>query len=249
MPGIFDIILFAILPYVSIALFIAGLLYRGFVNPFAWTTRSSQFFESPALGAAVLTFHWGVILLFIAHLFGLIAGLFLVPSLITVFYWLGLLSGVLTLYGSTLALIRRLIVPEVRAMSVAEDYIILVLLFAIAGVALYLALVSRIFGLSLNVAPWVGSVFALQPDVKPMAGLPLLNKIHISLFMVLLAYWPYTKLVHVWAFPWRFIARARISMRTLPVAVPAPPLAAPLPLPAERPQEQPEPTLGPAPGS
>lgn len=233
MPSIYDTILFAIFPYVSVALFIAGLIYRGIINPFAWTTRSSQFFESPALGAAILTFHWGIILLFIAHLFGLVAGLFLIPSLITVFYWLGLLAGILTLYGTTLAFLRRLIVPEVRAISRAEDYIILLILFAIAGVALYLAVVNRIFGLSLNVAPWIASVFRLQPDITSVAGLPLLNKIHISLFMLLLAYWPYTKLVHVWAFPWRFVTRAQISMRSYALVTPAPQAATPLPAPTE----------------
>ena len=238
MPGLLDIALFEIFPYVSVALFIVGLIYRGIVNPFAWTTRSSQFLERPGLGAAILTFHWGVILLFVAHLFGLVAGLFLVPSLVKVFYWLGLLGGALTLYGSTLALLRRLIVPEVRATSRAEDYIILVNLFAIAGVALYLALVSHIFGLSLNVAPWIASVFTLQPDIKQMAGLPLLNKIHISLFLILLAYWPYTKLVHVWAFPWRFLTRPPISMRTYALTTLAPQIAAPLPGSGRQPSDK-----------
>lgn len=233
MSGLWDVALFAIFPYVSVALFVAGLTYSGIVNPFAWTARSSQFFERPALGAAILTFHWGVILLFVAHLFGLVAGLLLNPSLVTVFYWLGLWAGALTLYGSALALSRRVMVPEVRATSRAEDYVILLLLLAIAGVALYQALVNRMFGVSLSVAPWMGSVFGLQPDVKSMAGLPVLNKIHISLFFVLLAYWPYTKLVHVWAFPWRFATRPWISMRTYYAVTPAPSGAQPLPEAAE----------------
>lgn len=250
MSDFLDTVLFAILPYVSVALFVAGLAYRGVVNPFAWTTRSSQFFERPALGAAILTFHWGLIALFVAHLFGLVAGLLLVPSLVNVFYWVGFFGGALTLYGSTLAFVRRVIVPEVRATSTAEDYIILVLLFAISAVALYLALVNRIFGLSVNVAPWVASVFTLQPDVKPMAGLPLLNKIHISLFLLLLAYWPYTKLVHVWAFPWRFVTRAWIAVRAYPVVTPPPRLASPLAAMARELQErtEAEKTLGPATG-
>ena len=220
-----DTTLFAIAPYVAGALFIVGLIYRGFINPFMWTARPSGFMERPALGAALLTFHWGIIMLLIAHLIGLVAGLFVIPVLVNVFYWLGFASGVLVLYGSTLALVRRIIVPEVRAMSRAEDYILLLLFFAIAGVALYLAWVTRVFGLSLSVGPWIGSIFRFQPDASLMAGLPLLNKVHISLFLALLAYWPYTKLVHVWAFPWRFITRPRITMRAYVAPVPAPELA------------------------
>src|SRR3989304_792857 len=115
MPSFWDQILFGVLPYVSFTLFLTGLLYRGVLKPLEWSTRASGFFERPSMGIASLALHWGIIVLFLAHLFGFVGGLMLSPDLIQVFYWTGVVAGAAVLYGVTVALIRRIMVPEMRA--------------------------------------------------------------------------------------------------------------------------------------
>ena len=213
MPSVLDNVLFAVLPYISLALFISGLIYRGIVRPLEWSARASGFFERPSMGIAALSLHWGIILLFVAHLFGLAGGLLLSQALIQVFYWIGAIAGGFFLYGVIVALLRRIMVREMRVMSFAEDYIILVLLLVIPGLALYQVLVGQLFGFSSTVAPWFASLFRFSPEVELVAGLTFITKTHITLVWLFIAYWPYTRMVHVLAFPWRYFYRPYQSIR------------------------------------
>ena len=70
-----------------------------------------------------------------------------------------------------------------------------------------------VFGISYSVGPWIGGVFKLQPDVSMIAGAPLVNKLHIILALLFFAYLPFTKLVHVFSYPFKYITRPFISMR------------------------------------
>ncbi|MBI2303867.1 MAG: respiratory nitrate reductase subunit gamma [Chloroflexi bacterium] len=213
MPNLWDEILFGILPYVAAALFFGGAIYRGVVRPLEWSTRASGFFERPSMGIASLALHWGIIVLFVAHLFGWVGGLMGSMTMSQIFYWMGVVAGASVLYGVLAALIRRIMVPEMRAMSMAEDYILLTFLLVIVILALYQVLVGQLFGLALTVAPWLSSVFQLSPDVKLMSGLTLIIKAHITLSLLFIAYWPYTKMVHVLALPWRYFYRPYLTVR------------------------------------
>ncbi len=79
------------LPYIAITLFIGGTIYRGLSGimsgyrgrwdmsargDFLWTTRSTGFFGRASIGPASLCLHWGIIILFVAHVVGLIGGAF-----------------------------------------------------------------------------------------------------------------------------------------------------------------------------
>jgi nitrate reductase gamma subunit len=112
-----------------------------------------------------------------------------------------------------LALARRVFIPQVKAMSTSDDYIILVLLMIIAGIGLYQSAVEMVFGVSYSVGPWISSVFRLQPDVSMISGAPLINKLHIIFALGFFAYLPFTKLVHVVSYPFGYITRSFISMR------------------------------------
>jgi nitrate reductase gamma subunit len=206
--------LFAVLPYIALTLFIVVPIIRRIRGGFTFTTRASGFIERPAMGIAALSFHWGIIILFCAHLLGLIGGLAMNMNMIDWFHWWGLAAGVFAFYGITLALIRRTMIPEMRAMSQVDDYVVLVLLLAIVSAGLWPVIVDKSFGLSVTVAPWVKSIFYLAPDWKGMASLPIASKIHISLGMVLAAYFPFTKLVHMWTYPFSYFVRPFQSMRS-----------------------------------
>ncbi|MFN8159970.1 MAG: respiratory nitrate reductase subunit gamma [Solirubrobacterales bacterium] len=205
---------FIVYPYIALTLFIAVPIIRRRRGGFAFTTRASGFFERPSMGIAAVTFHWGIITLFAAHIMGLIGGLTLSSSWIDAFHWIGLAAGLCTLYGATLALLRRIVVPELRASSRYDDYLILVLLIPILVLGLYPVIVDKTFGLSLTAAPWVKGIVTLSPDIGGMAGLPLITKLHVVLALTFIAFFPFTKLVHMWTVPLGYVVRPFQSMRT-----------------------------------
>jgi nitrate reductase gamma subunit len=111
------------------------------------------------------------------------------------------------------ALLRRILIPQVKAMSTPDDFVILILLIIVAGIGLYQSAVDLVFGVSYSVGPWIGGIFTLQPDVSMIAGAPLLNKLHIIAALCFFAYLPFTKLVHVVSYPFGYITRSFVSMR------------------------------------
>ncbi len=205
---------FIVLPYVALTLFIVVPIIRRRRGGFGFTTRASGFFERPSMGIASVAFHWGIITLFVAHIFGLIGGLTLSAAWVDAFHWIGLAAGLATIYGASLALLRRIVVPELRAVSRHDDYLVLALLIAILSLGLYPVVVDKTFGLSMTAAPWVESIVKLSPEVGGMAGLPLVTKLHVILATIFIAYFPFTKLVHVWTVPLGYLVRPYQSMRT-----------------------------------
>ncbi len=216
------------LPYITIMLFFGGIIYRGFSGgmsgsrgkwdwsarwDYQWTTRSTGFFGRASIGPASLCLHWGIIILFFAHLAGLIGGAYTLSDWVDVFRWAGLGGGILFLYGIIWAFVRRLSIPQVKAMSTADDYIVLLFLMLISGFGLYQSGVELVFGISYSAGPWLGGILKLQPDVSMIAGAPLINKLHIITALVFFAYFPFTKLVHVFSYPFTYFNRNYISMR------------------------------------
>ena len=216
------------LPYITIILFFGGIIYRGFSGmmsghrskwdlsvrgDYLWTTRSTGFFGRASIGPASLCMHWGILILFITHVVGLIGGAYNLASWVDFFRWVGLSAGILFLYGIVWALLRRITIPQVRAMSTPDDYIILLFLITIGGFGLYQSAIELVFGISYSVGPWIGSIFKLQPDVSMIIGAPLINKLHIITALLFFAYLPFTKLVHIFSYPFGYITRPFITMR------------------------------------
>jgi|TARA_B100000959_G_scaffold108869_1_gene114793 nitrate reductase gamma subunit len=225
----FDNFFFIGLPYITIVLFFGGIIYRGLSGAmsghrgkwdlsargdYLWATRSTGFFGRASIGPASLCLHWGIILLFLAHVVGLIGAAIGKYDWITFFRWAGLGGGLLLLYGLIWALGRRIVIPQVKAMSRAEDYIILMFLILISGLGLYQSAVKDIFAVSYSAGPWLASILKLQPNAGLIAGAPLINKLHIIFALLFFAYFPFTKMVHVFSYPFGYITRPFISMRS-----------------------------------
>lgn len=224
-----DAFFFVALPYITILLFVGGTAYRAFTGvktafrgrldwtargDIMWTTRSTGFFGRASIGPAALCLHWGVVLLLVTHVLGFVGGAGGWSSLVEVFRWAGMVGGVLVVYGLGWALVRRLAIPQVRAMSTAEDFAVLLFLIVIAGLGLYHAAVTLAFGVSYAVGPWLVGLLTLQPDVQQMVGVSLLVKLHIIIALVFFAYVPFTKLVHAFSYPFAYMTRPYISMRS-----------------------------------
>jgi nitrate reductase gamma subunit len=223
-----DAFFFIGLAYISLCLFFGGIIYRTFSGvmsryrgkwdwsargDYLWTTRSTGFFGRASIGPASLCLHWGIIILFLAHVAGLIGGAYNLSNWVDLFRWGGLFGGILFFYGIVWALLRRIFIAQVRAMSTPDDYIILLLLVLISGFGLYQSGVELMFGVSYAAGPWLGGILKLRPDVSTIAGIPLINKLHIIFAMLFFAYLPFTKLVHIFSYPFTYISRPFITMR------------------------------------
>jgi len=217
------------LPYIAILMFVGGIIYRSFSGimgryrgkwdlsvrgDYLWTTRSTGFFGRASIGPASLCLHWGLIILFVSHLIGFIGGSYNFGSWIEFFQWVGLGGGIIFLYGASWAFLRRIFIPQVRAMSTLDDYILLLLLILIAGLGIYQSAIEMVFGISFLAGPWIASIFRLQPDVSAISAAPLINKLHIIIAFLFFAYFPFTKLVHFASYPFGYINRPFVSMRT-----------------------------------
>lgn len=219
---------FVALPYIALLLFIGGSIYRAFTGiktafrgrldwsargDLLWTTRSTGFFGRASIGPAVLSLHWGLVIVIVAHVLGFIGGSSGWPVLVDFFRWGGMFGGMLLLYGASWAFVRRLVSRQLRAMSTREDYIVLLFLMVIVGLGMYHSTVQLAWGVSYAVGPWFESLFTLQPNAELIAGAPFIAKLHMIVALIFLAYLPFTKLVHVFSFPFAYINRPYISMR------------------------------------
>ena len=208
-------LIWGVYPYVAFTLFFAVPVIRMAFRPYSFTTRASGLFNRRTQGYAMHLFHWGILAVFLGHIAGFVGGSLDLDAWVDpVFYWLALIGGLMTLAGSVIAFIRRIVIPEVRAMSQADDYIVLVFLIAILGIALFQVVFQETFGFVYAVAPWFAGIWAFSPDPELMEGASLLTQVHVFLALTLFAYFPFTKLVHFWTLPVNYFVRPYQIMRT-----------------------------------
>ena len=67
-----NIVLWVIVPYVSLAVLLGGSIWRYRYDKFGWTTRSSQLYEASVLRWGSPLFHFGVLMVLIGHIGGLV---------------------------------------------------------------------------------------------------------------------------------------------------------------------------------
>ena len=208
-----SILLSTVLPYAAIVLFLAGIAWR-MRNRFTVSSLSSQILESRSLVWGSVPFHLGVIILFLGHLIPLVAPQAwqrLVSNrtaLLTV-EAVGAAAAVLTLAGLTVLLVRRLGTPAIRAVSSVADVVVLVLLVGQVALGLGVALLHRWGAVwsPQTTTPYLRSVFTLQPAPEHIAGLPMLMMLHLAGAWILLALIPFTRLVHMFTLPLRYLMR------------------------------------------
>ena len=66
-----DILLWVVVPYISLAIFVVGHYWRYRYDKFGWTTRSSQLYERRLLRWGSPLFHFGILFALGGHVIGL----------------------------------------------------------------------------------------------------------------------------------------------------------------------------------
>lgn len=221
-----DILLWSVLPYVTIASFVIGLVWRYKYDKFNWTTRSSQIYEGKMLRIAGPLFHLGLFAVIGGHIVGL-----LIPKkwtdslgLSQEMYHVGAISmgglaGVATLLGIALLIYRRRTTATVFAATTKNDKTMYIFLVAtlLAGCAATLSS-AGVIGTEHNyresVSPWFRSILLFRPDGTLMMQSPLAFRIHAVVGMLLFIIWPFTRLVHAMSAPIGYMFRPPIIYRT-----------------------------------
>jgi nitrate reductase gamma subunit len=209
-----DTVFFVILPYISLAIFVVVSIYRSIYRPFTVSSLSSQLLERKKLYWGSIPFHYGIVIVLLGHLAALLlpGGLRLwnaVPIRLYLLEATGLALGLWALIGLVILLWRRLSEKRVQVVTTPMDIVILLLLLISVITGVLTASVYR-FGSSWFTAvftPYVWSVLTLRPLVSLVAPLPWVIKLHVINFFILLAVFPFSRLIHIATYPIGYLIR------------------------------------------
>ncbi len=207
-------LLFIIFPYISVTLAVAVTVYRSVLRPFTVSSMSSQLLERRKLYWGSISFHYGIVVVLLGHLLALLLPRQLllwdaVPIRLYLLELTGLGLGIWALVGLLILLWRRLQVKRIRVITSPMDLVVLVLVIVSALTGVLIATFYR-FGtawFTVVFTPYLSSLALLQPNVSLVAPLPWIIKLHVINFFILLAVFPFSRLVHIIAYPVRYLIR------------------------------------------
>jgi nitrate reductase gamma subunit len=227
-------LLWIVVPYVCLATFAGGHVWRWRHDQFGWTTHTSQLLESRILRVGSPVFHLGVLGVVAGHAMGL-----LVPASLTtswgipeelyhgVAVWGGTVTGTMAVVGLCLLIARRFVNGRVRRATTAMDRVLYVAMVAMVALGMGETVGVNLLGAGYDyretVAVWFRSIFWFSPDTALMAHAPLIYQAHAVGGFLFLALWPFTRLVHVWSAPVAYLWRPYVVYRARRVVVPPQP--------------------------
>ncbi len=219
--------LWVIVPYVCLAVFVVGHVWRYRYDKFGWTTRSSQLYERRLLRLGSPLFHYGMLGVVLGHVIGLgipelwTNALGLSPHAYHVLALAGgIPAGLAAVAGLVILVYRRRTTGPVFSATTVNDKV----MYAVLGAVILLGMWNTVAGSLLQfggeysyregVSPWFRSIFLLQPRPELMAEAPLGFQLHALLATILFAMWPFTRLVHVFSAPVGYLTRPYLVYRS-----------------------------------
>lgn len=208
---------FIAVPYVAIVLAVLGGVYRLYARKYTSSSLSSQLLENRRLFWGSVSWHYGISLILVAHLFaGLFPGAagFLLGGRIRliILEFTGMALALFALFGIIVLIIRRLPTDSlVRRVTSQMDGLLLLVLLVQVATGFGIALLYRWGGLWYlkTAVPWFWSLVRLQPDYSTVAFLPGFVRFHFVLGFVVILLFPFSRLVHVVRFPLHYLWRPR----------------------------------------
>jgi nitrate reductase gamma subunit len=203
-----DQLLFAVLPYVALFTLILVTIQRYRAQRFTYSSLSSQFLENQQHFWGLVPFHYGILVVLAGHIVA-----FLIPREILAWnshplrlYVLeasALVFGLLTLIGLLAMVSRRLGNSKLKVVTSPSDWILygLLLVQVASGVAVAVFYPWGSSWFAASGAPYLWSLVVLNPDVSYVAPMPWLVKLHVVNAYALVAFFPFTRLVHILVVP------------------------------------------------
>ena len=209
-----DTFFFGVFPYIAIIVMIIGVIWRYRTNQFSFSSVSSQFLESRQLFWGSVPWHYGIIIVLLGHLAGVlfpdtVRAINGVPVRLYIIEGTTLAFSLALLVGLIVLISRRSVTPKIRIVTTPMDAVLLaVLLFQI--VTGIITAMSYRWGSAWFVQtarPYLLSLFTLSPDIGYVTALPLLSKLHAINAFVLVALFPFSRLIHMLSVPLAYLWR------------------------------------------
>lgn len=218
MSGYLNTFFFGVYPYICLAVFVLGSIIRYDREPYSWRSQSSQFLRKKQLFWGSNLFHIGILFLFFGHFVGLLTphavyGIFISAQTKQILAVVaGSIAGIICFIGLSMLLHRRLFDPRIRKTSTGMDIAILVILW----VQLSLGLITVPFSVAhhdgytmLLLSEWAQRVLTFRVDgiAELVADVGWSYKAHIILGLTIFLLFPFSRLVHIWSAPVKYLAR------------------------------------------
>ncbi len=209
-----DDVLFIAFPYVAVVLLVVVSLYRYYTDRFSYSSFSSQFLEGKALFWGSVPWHYGILIILLAHVVALLwpsgwSDLIADPTRLLVLEMIGLSLALAALLGLTLLLLRRLRSARIMAVTSTMDWVLLIVLLSQVALGFWVALFYR-WGSDwymFTAVPWLTSLATFSPETTYVTSLPWVVKLHMLSGFVIAAIFPFTRLVHIVTVPITYLWR------------------------------------------
>ncbi|MFJ5776427.1 respiratory nitrate reductase subunit gamma [Streptomyces sp. NPDC093094] len=219
-----DLLLWVALPYICLAVFAVGHVWRYRQDQFGWTSRTTQLLEHRRLRWGSPLFHLGAFMVIGGH----VAGLAIPASWTeaagigehayhTTAVWAGSVAGLAMVTGLGMLCARRLLTRRIRLGTDRSDKLLFPLLSATVLLGITATFAHNVLGAGYDyratVSVWFRGLFVLRPEPEAITGAPLLFQLHALTACLLFAAWPFTRLVHVWSAPVGYLTRPYLVYR------------------------------------
>ncbi|MDO8670930.1 MAG: respiratory nitrate reductase subunit gamma [Dehalococcoidia bacterium] len=209
-----DLLLYGVFPYVAIVLAVTVSLLRFSVDRFSYSSLSSQFLEGRQLFWGSVPWHIGILIVLAGHVVGIVLPSSVkafngVPLRLYILEGTGLALGVMALVGLIILALRRITSPRVRAVTTTIDFVVLALLLVQVLTGVGTAIFHRwgSFWFVNTATPYIWSLVTLSPRWDYVASMPILVKLHVLSFFVLVAIFPFSRLIHIVSLPLSYLWR------------------------------------------
>ena len=220
-----DVLLYTVLPYAALAIFVVGHWWRYRRDQYGWGARSTQLLESRVLKYASTIFHLGVLAAIGGHVLGILIprswtsavgvsdGAYHVLAVIG-----GIAAGGAVCVGFALLVYRRIRFPRVRVTTTRAD----VITFGLLGLGIVTGMLATLTNIGEavhyreSVSPYFRNLMILNPEPELMTGehVTFIFQAHVTVVWLLVAFWPFSRLVHAWSVPFDYPRRSPIVYRS-----------------------------------
>ncbi len=210
---------FGIYPYIALAVFAVGSIIRYDREPYSWRAGSTQLLRRKQLIMGSVLFHVGILLIFAGHFVGLLTPIAVFDALgVThggkqmMAIVVGGIAGLIAFVGATMLVHRRFGDARVRAVSSFSDNAILIILYVqlILGLSSIFVSLRHLDGQEMiKFMSWAQGIFTLNLQASAfIADVSWIFKAHIFLGLTIFLIFPFTRLVHMFSVPVRYVFRS-----------------------------------------
>ncbi|HIW95031.1 MAG TPA: respiratory nitrate reductase subunit gamma [Candidatus Corynebacterium gallistercoris] len=214
-------------PWLCIAAFAIGIVWRWRTDQFGWTSHSTQIYESKLLRLSSPLFHWGMVFVVIGHLMGLA-----IPKSWTqavgisdaVYHLIATIPGTIAAAAVVLGLAgliyRRVVNRTVFLSTSTSDKVMYVILGAAILSGTIATVSTQVFGgphgydYRETISPWLRQLLIFNAQPELMADVPWEFKVHVICGFTIIAVWPFTRLVHAFSAPMGYVSRPYVVYRS-----------------------------------